>query len=196
MLTTLTTIAMTAVLYAKGRIEWTSSCHRIRRLTTSTSLVAKVTPTVNEKFIGKTECIRPLWPPTVHRVRAPDDAFADPKQAALYDFFDGDRSDLDLYLSIAEEVDADSIVDIGCGTGSLAVRLAEGGKTVVGVDPAAASLAVARGKTNAAEQVKVIETIGVYALCMRASWGWLIQAVCGSFGAWGRRPRNRAGLAW
>jgi SAM-dependent methyltransferase len=82
-------------------------------------------------------------------VRPPDDAFADPKQAILYDFFDGDRSDLDLYLSIAEEVDADSIVDIGCGTGSLAVRLAEGGKTVVGVDPAAASLEVARGKTNA-----------------------------------------------
>lgn len=82
-------------------------------------------------------------------MRPPDDAFADPKQAILYDFFDGDRSDLDLYLSIAEEVDADSIVDIGCGTGSLAVRLAEGGKTVVGVDPAAASLEVARGKTNA-----------------------------------------------
>lgn len=57
-------------------------------------------------------------------MRAPDRALADPRLAILYDILDGDRSDLDAYLSIAEEVKAGSVVDIGCGTGSLAVKLA------------------------------------------------------------------------
>lgn len=79
-------------------------------------------------------------------MRAPDPAFADPRLAILYDVLDDDRSDLDAYVAIAEEVGAASVVDIGCGTGSLAVRLASSGRAVVGVDPAAASLAVARTK--------------------------------------------------
>jgi len=42
--------------------------------------------------------------------------------------------------------------------------------------------------TVAAERVKAVETVGVYALCMRASLlGWLIQAAVGSFGGSGRR---------
>lgn len=82
-------------------------------------------------------------------MREPDAAFADPRQAVLYDVFDGDRSDLDAYAAIAEEVGARRVVDVGCGTGSLAVRLAGEGLCVVGVDPAAASLEVARAKPNA-----------------------------------------------
>lgn len=82
-------------------------------------------------------------------MRAPDPAFADPRLAVLYDVFDGDRSDLDAYVAIAEEVAADTVVDVGCGTGSLAVRLAGMGLSVVGVDPAGASLEVARAKPNA-----------------------------------------------
>jgi SAM-dependent methyltransferase len=79
-------------------------------------------------------------------MRLPDPAFADPRLAVLYDELDGDRSDLDAYVGIVEGVSATTIVDIGCGTGCLAVRLAELGKQVVGVDPAAASLDVARAK--------------------------------------------------
>lgn len=82
-------------------------------------------------------------------MRAPDPAFADPRLAVLYDVFDSDRSDLDAYVAIAEELAAETVVDVGCGTGSLAVRLAELGKTVVGVDPAGASLDVARLKPSA-----------------------------------------------
>jgi SAM-dependent methyltransferase len=82
-------------------------------------------------------------------VRQPDPAFADPRLAALYDIHDDDRSDLDAYLAVAEEVGADSVVDIGCGTGSLAVLLAGRGLSVVGVDPAEASLDVARTKAHA-----------------------------------------------
>lgn len=67
----------------------------------------------------------------------------------LYDVFDEDRSDLDAYLAIAGEVGARHVIDLGCGTGSLAVRLAAEGISVVGVDPAAASLDVARTKPYA-----------------------------------------------
>jgi ubiquinone/menaquinone biosynthesis C-methylase UbiE len=82
-------------------------------------------------------------------MRAPDPAFANPRLASLYDVLDGDRRDLDAYVAVAEEVAATRIVDIGCGTGSLAVRLAAQGRTVTGVDPAGASLDVARGKPHA-----------------------------------------------
>jgi SAM-dependent methyltransferase len=82
-------------------------------------------------------------------VREPDATFSDPRQAVLYDVFNNDRSDLDAYVTIADEVEAHRVVDVGCGTGSLAVRLAELGFSVTGVDPAGASLDVARAKPNA-----------------------------------------------
>lgn len=82
-------------------------------------------------------------------MREPDTAFADPRQAVLYDEFDADRSDLDAYVAIAEELDARHVLDIGCGTGSLCVRMAGAGLTVTGVDPARASLDVAKAKPNA-----------------------------------------------
>jgi SAM-dependent methyltransferase len=78
-----------------------------------------------------------------------DAHFADPRLVALYDVLEGARDDLDLYVAIAEEIGARSVVDVGCGTGTLACRLAGGGLEVVGVDPAAASLDVARRKPHA-----------------------------------------------
>lgn len=82
-------------------------------------------------------------------MRESDAAFADPRQAVLYDVFDDDRSDLDAYAAIVREVGARHVIDLGCGTGSPAVRLAGYGFSVVGVDPAAASLDVARTKPYA-----------------------------------------------
>jgi SAM-dependent methyltransferase len=82
-------------------------------------------------------------------VRPPDPVFADPQLAVLYDVLDGDRGDLDAYVAIVEELGASSVVDVGCGTGSLAVLLAGLGIEVVGVDPAGASLDVARTKPDA-----------------------------------------------
>ncbi|SCG78706.1 class I SAM-dependent methyltransferase [Micromonospora humi] len=79
----------------------------------------------------------------------PDAIFAHPRLAPIYDAFDDDRDDLAAYLAIAGELGARTVLDVGCGTGSLAVLLARHGHTVVGVDPAEASLAVARAKDAA-----------------------------------------------
>jgi ubiquinone/menaquinone biosynthesis C-methylase UbiE len=80
----------------------------------------------------------------------PDAIFAEPKLAEIYDFLDSlDRPDLAPYLAIADEFHAHSVIDLGCGTGSLACHLAALGKEVVGIDPATASLNVAKRKAYA-----------------------------------------------
>ncbi|MFD4789994.1 class I SAM-dependent methyltransferase [Streptomyces sp. NPDC058459] len=75
-----------------------------------------------------------------------DEYFEDARLAALYDPLDPDRSDLDAYLRMAEESGARRVLDIGCGTGVFALLLAARGVEVVGVDPALASIDVARTK--------------------------------------------------
>lgn len=81
----------------------------------------------------------------------PDAIFAHPRLAAVYDAFDGHRDDLNSYLALVGELSADIVLDVGCGTGSLAVLLAAGGRTVVAVDPAEASLEIAEAKDRAAK---------------------------------------------
>lgn len=75
--------------------------------------------------------------------------FADPNLARIYDAFDGGRDDLDLYLNLIRELGARDVLDVGCGTGSLPVLLARNGLKVTAVDPAEASLDVARSKDGA-----------------------------------------------
>lgn len=75
-----------------------------------------------------------------------DELFGHPRLAAIYDAVDSDRRDLDAYVRVVEEFGARRVLDVGCGTGVFALRLAERGIEVVGVDPAAASLDVARAK--------------------------------------------------
>jgi SAM-dependent methyltransferase len=80
----------------------------------------------------------------------PDAIFAEPRLAQIYDLLDSpDRPDLAPYLAIADEFNAHSVIDLGCGTGVLACRLAALGKEVVGIDPATASLDVAKRKAYA-----------------------------------------------
>lgn len=79
----------------------------------------------------------------------PDAVFANQRLAEVYDPLDPDRSDLDAYLAMVDEFGARSVLDIGCGTGTFACLLAERGVDVVGVDPAQASLDVARRKPGA-----------------------------------------------
>uniref|UniRef100_A0AAU2AAB4 Class I SAM-dependent methyltransferase n=1 Tax=Streptomyces sp. NBC_00093 TaxID=2975649 RepID=A0AAU2AAB4_9ACTN len=79
----------------------------------------------------------------------PNEVFQHPRLAAVYDPLDPDRSDLDAYVDIAAELAAHRVLDIGCGTGVFALLLAARGIDVIGVDPALASLDVARAKPGA-----------------------------------------------
>jgi SAM-dependent methyltransferase len=78
-----------------------------------------------------------------------DNAFEHPRLAAIYDALDTDRSDLDVYVAIAEELGATRVLDLGCGTGTFAILLADRGFEVTGAEPALASLNVARAKPGA-----------------------------------------------
>ncbi|MFI1994307.1 class I SAM-dependent DNA methyltransferase [Actinoplanes sp. NPDC020271] len=78
----------------------------------------------------------------------PDAHFAHPRLAPLYDAFDSDRGDLPAYVAIVDSLRPERIVDVGCGTGTLATVLAGLGYPVLGADPAEASLAVARAKSS------------------------------------------------
>jgi SAM-dependent methyltransferase len=78
-----------------------------------------------------------------------DAIFAERRLAELYDPLDPDRGDLDVYAAMAAELGARSVLDIGCGTGTFACLLARRGLTVTAVDPAQASLEIARSKPGA-----------------------------------------------
>ncbi|NKI44704.1 class I SAM-dependent methyltransferase [Streptomyces physcomitrii] len=84
-----------------------------------------------------------------------DECYGHPRLAAVYDPLDPDRGDLDAYLGMAAEFGARRVLDIGCGTGVFALLLADRGIEVTGVDPARASLDVARGKPGS-ERVRWI----------------------------------------
>ena len=67
--------------------------------------------------------------------------YHDPELAQFYDLENRSGADFDYCLQLAK--DAQSVLDLGCGTGELAARLADR-REVVGVDPATAMLDIAR----------------------------------------------------
>jgi ubiquinone/menaquinone biosynthesis C-methylase UbiE len=79
----------------------------------------------------------------------PDPIFAHPRLAPVYDAFEANRVDLLPYLQMAQSLGSHHVLDVGCGTGCLALLLAESGHRVTAVDPAAASLRVAESKPGA-----------------------------------------------
>lgn len=80
-----------------------------------------------------------------------DPIFDEPRLADIYDLLDPDRSDLEAYGALVDELGASTVLDLGCGTGTFACLLALAGKDVTAVDPAAASLDVARRKPGASD---------------------------------------------
>ncbi|TDS85445.1 class I SAM-dependent methyltransferase [Nesterenkonia aurantiaca] len=81
-----------------------------------------------------------------------DPAFAwvsDPELVAIYDVENSGGWDHEFYLELAEELGAEHVADIGCGTGVFGILLAEHGIEVTGVDPSAAMIDVARSRSGA-----------------------------------------------
>lgn len=75
--------------------------------------------------------------------------FSHDRLAPLYDAFGGGRDDLPPYLRIIREFGAQKIIDVGCGTGNLAHLASAVGYDVLAIDPAEASLRVARSRPHA-----------------------------------------------
>ncbi len=75
-----------------------------------------------------------------------DALYHDPALADLYDWDNPWTADFDWFLSLVEG--AGSVLDLGCGTGIFSVALAARAARVVGVDPAAAMLAIARARAG------------------------------------------------
>jgi len=76
--------------------------------------------------------------------------------AEIYDVANPRAKDTDFYLSLAGSQPR-SVLDLGCGTGTLCCALAEHAHQVTGVDPAAAMLALAKRKPHA-ERVEWVES--------------------------------------
>ena len=75
--------------------------------------------------------------------------FRHPRLATVYDVaYPWSVAD-DFFLSIVNERPGSRALDLGCGTGRLAIAMARAGHLVTGVDPAAASLEIARRKPGA-----------------------------------------------
>ena len=79
-----------------------------------------------------------------------------PQIAEIYDTANPMAEDTEFYVSLAG-LHSGSVLDLGCGTGTLCCMLAKRGHRVTGIDTASAMLAVARRKPHA-EHVEWIET--------------------------------------
>lgn len=72
----------------------------------------------------------------------------DPRLVELYDLDNPDGPDHDYFRTLADHLEAQTLVDLGCGTGMLTVSLARGARRLVGVDPDAAMLSFARRRVG------------------------------------------------
>ncbi len=84
----------------------------------------------------------------------PDEIYTGRSLAALYDSLNPAGPDTDFYCQLPQQ--PCRILDLGCGTGLLAAKLAAHGHQVTGVDPAVAMLDIARQRPGS-EKVRWID---------------------------------------
>ena len=77
-----------------------------------------------------------------------DALYSNPRLVEVYDLFNSGRTDLDFYLSKFPPAPA-HVLDIGAGTGSFAIELADLGYSVTAIEPAKNMLEFAKQKTGA-----------------------------------------------
>lgn len=75
--------------------------------------------------------------------------YTDRRLVDLYDIDNPRGIDYDFYIQLAKDIKAQTILDLGYGTGLLTRELARNGWKVTGVDPASAMLAYARKQSDA-----------------------------------------------
>ncbi len=86
----------------------------------------------------------------------PCPAYTDPRLAACYDAANPPDAADAFYLALAGD-QPKAILDMGCGTGRLAVALAARGHRVTGADPSAGMMKVARGRRDT-ERVRWVDS--------------------------------------
>jgi SAM-dependent methyltransferase len=74
-----------------------------------------------------------------------DEVFDDEFLASLYDYFNPWTPSDNFYFNMTKEIDG-CVLDLGCGTGMLACRIASIGLSVTGVDPAKGMLRAAMSR--------------------------------------------------
>lgn len=81
--------------------------------------------------------------------------FTEPSLVAAYDSLNALGDDSEFFCELVKKLSAETIIDLGCGTGLLTCELARRGHTMIGVEPAARMLDRAREKAHS-EKVKWI----------------------------------------
>jgi SAM-dependent methyltransferase len=81
----------------------------------------------------------------------PTPEFTDPRQVAIYDAVNAYEpgTQPDFYLGVAEEIGAETVIDLGCGTGIITLEFARTGYRTIGVDPSPVMLQAATHKPGA-----------------------------------------------
>lgn len=81
----------------------------------------------------------------------PTPEFTDPRQVLIYDAVNSYEpgTQPDFYLGVAEQVSAETVVDLGCGTGIITLELANRGYRMIGIDPSPLMLEMAQQKPGA-----------------------------------------------
>jgi 2-polyprenyl-3-methyl-5-hydroxy-6-metoxy-1,4-benzoquinol methylase len=77
------------------------------------------------------------------------DPYGDEQLVELYDLDNEPGDDHAYYLALADELEAEKILDLGCGTGLLTRAFARPGREIIGIDPSPTMLGYARRQPGA-----------------------------------------------